>query len=229
MVVRAPAVIRPILGRRNWPPRRRRRPVTVGHDDDATILYTSGSTGTPKGAVSTQRAVLSVLKCWAAYFGALRGLTEAAMAAAGTPPPSDPVASLQTVPLFHVTGCNALFLMCFPIGRKLVLMPKWEVTEARRLIAAERITHFVGVPTQSHELLSAPGLADHDLSSLVDIGGGGAARPASHVADLARRVPKRRAGPRLWPDRNQCPWLRDQRTGLRRPPGEHRSADPADQ
>lgn len=165
------------------------RPVTVGHDDDATILYTSGSTGTPKGAVSTQRAVLSVLKCWAAYFGALRGLTEAAMAAAGTPPPSDPVASLQTVPLFHVTGCNALFLMCFPIGRKLVLMPKWEVAAARRLIAAERITHFVGVPTQSHELLSAPGLADHDLSSLVDIGGGGAARPASHVADLLGAFP----------------------------------------
>ena len=57
------------------------RPVTVGHDDDATILYTSGSTGTPKGAVSTQSAVLSGLKCWTAYFGALRGLTEAAMAA----------------------------------------------------------------------------------------------------------------------------------------------------
>ena len=57
------------------------------------------------------------------------------------------------------------------------------------MIEAERITHFNGVPTMSMELMNHPRLADFDLSSLMDVSSGGAARPAEHVAMLVERFP----------------------------------------
>ena len=63
--------------------------------------------------------------------------------------PSQPSA-LVNVPLFHVTGEVPLLLQSFAIGRKLVLMPKWDAEEAMRLIEKERITYFVGVPLMSY-------------------------------------------------------------------------------
>jgi acyl-CoA synthetase (AMP-forming)/AMP-acid ligase II len=67
------------------------------------------------------------------------------------------------------------------MGRKLVLMPKWDAEEAMRLIEAEGITYFVGVPLMSFELLTHPNRAKYDLSSVTDFAAGGAPRPAEHV------------------------------------------------
>ncbi len=52
--------------------------------------------------------------------------------------PAHPPASLVAVPLFHVTGEVPLFLQSFALGRKLVMMPKWDALEAMRLIEAEQ-------------------------------------------------------------------------------------------
>ncbi len=35
-------------------------------------------------------------------------------------------------------------------------MPKWDAAEAMRLIEAERVTYFVGVPLMSFEILTHP-------------------------------------------------------------------------
>ncbi len=43
-------------------------------------------------------------------------------------------------------------LQSFAMGRKLVLMRKWDAVEAMRLIQAERISYFVGVPLMSFEI-----------------------------------------------------------------------------
>ncbi len=156
----------------------------VAPDDDATIFYTSGSTGHPKGVVSTHRAILSVMMMWGVA-------TRARMTATGIDPETLPyqASSLVTVPLFHVTGSHAIFLLSFLIGRKLVLMYKWDPEDALKLIEAERITGFTGVPTMSWELLNSPEAENYDLSSLTDIGSGGAARPADHVRQLRERFP----------------------------------------
>ena len=80
-------------------------------------------------------------------------------------------------------------LNSFVIGRCMVIMPKWDATEALRLIEKEKITYFVGVPTMSLELMNHPDRHKYDLSSLKDITAGGAPRPVSHVERLRQEFP----------------------------------------
>jgi len=68
-------------------------------------------------------------------------------------------------------------------------MPKWDASEALRLIEQERITYFVGVPTMSLELMNHPDRDRFDLSTLTDITAGGAPRPTSHVERLQESFP----------------------------------------
>jgi acyl-CoA synthetase (AMP-forming)/AMP-acid ligase II len=75
-------------------------------------------------------------------------------------------------------------LNSFVIGRGMVMMPKWDAGAALELIAREKITYFVGVPTMSLELMTHPARDSYDLSSLTDIAAGGAPRPVSHVERL---------------------------------------------
>lgn len=148
----------------------------VSGSDHATILFTSGSTGQSKGALSTHFQVIQ---------GVFNYLASAMMMLTlGT---QDGVVSdlqpstLLNVPLFHVTAEVPVFLQSFAIGRKLVLMPKWDAEEAMRLIERERITYFIGVPLMSFEMLTHPNRSKYDLSSVADIAAGGAPRPVDHV------------------------------------------------
>jgi len=151
----------------------------VAPEDDATILFTSGSTGLSKGAVSTHRAVTTGVYAYAIGLLTMLGILESE----GRPPPNPPK-TLVNVPLFHVTGEVPVLLNSFVVGRGMVLMPKWDPSEALRLIEKEKITYFVGVPTMSLELMQAPDRDKYDLTSLTDIAAGGAARPVSHVKRL---------------------------------------------
>ena len=152
-------------------------------DDDATILFTSGSTGESKGALSTHRAVTTGVYAYAIGLIVLRALLEQD----GRPPPTP--RTLLSVPLFHVTGEVPVMLNSFVVGRCMVIMPKWDATEALRLIEKEKVTYFVGVPTMSLELMNHPERERYDLSSLRDITAGGAPRPISHVERLKKEFP----------------------------------------
>lgn len=167
-------------------------------DDDIIIMYTSGSTGHPKGAVCTHRGVLAAIFSWllmgnasnlAAGMGEQEDQGENPKEADSHRP-----CALMTVPLFHTTGSHSLFLLSLVIGRKIVLMHKWNVQEAMRLIEAERVTNFNGVPTMSAELQAAAQTSDYDLSSLREIFSGGAARPPDQVAKIAQTFRKSSAG-----------------------------------
>lgn len=147
--------------------------VEVAPDDDATILYTSGTTGHPKGAVSTHRAVGQALFAF--------GCAAAVQRERGGGGPSVPPSFILIVPLFHVTGCIPVMMSCFYAGLKLVIMYKWDPEAALELIEREKVTNFVGVPTQSWDLLESPRFAEFDTSSLTNIGGGGAPAPPKLV------------------------------------------------
>ncbi|MCS6987642.1 MAG: acyl--CoA ligase [Sphingomonadaceae bacterium] len=153
-------------------------------EDDATIMYTSGSTGAPKGAVSTHRGIVSGTLNYL-----VQGLAMLALAQRqGLSVPPQQV-MLLNVPLFHITGLVPVFLVSVAIGRKMIIMYRWDAGEALRLIEKERCTYFVGVPTMSLELMQHPDRDKYDLSSLVDIAGGGAPRPPEHVERLAQAFP----------------------------------------
>ncbi len=156
----------------------------IAPEDDATIMYTSGSTGSPKGAVSTHRAIVSGSMNYLVMGLAMLSLSQKA----GVALPEQQV-MLLNVPLFHITGSVPVMLVSVAIGRKMIIMHKWDATEALRLIEKERCTYFVGVPTMSLELMMHPDRDKYDLSTLIDVASGGAPRPPEHVERLAKTLP----------------------------------------
>ncbi|SFT11926.1 Acyl-CoA synthetase (AMP-forming)/AMP-acid ligase II [Sulfitobacter marinus] len=159
--------------------------ITLDTDDDFAVMYSSGSTGKPKGVVQTHRGAVSAVFSW---------LIQAVAAPLVNPPqPGDPEpprpSGLVVTPLFHVTATHPLFLLSLPAGAKISLLHKWDAEEAVRVINREKVTRFLGVPTQSADLLEAAKRMGETLPTLTWLGAGGAKRPAAQVAQLQGQFP----------------------------------------
>ena len=155
-------------------------------DDDFAIMYSSGTTGHPKGVVQTHRGAVSAVYSW--WMTLLLGphMVEPEVLEAKTI--RQPCVLIVT-PLFHVTATHPMFLLSIPYGAKVVLMYKWDAEEAVRLIDEEQVTRFLGVPTQSADLMEAAQRLGATLESLENLSSGGAKRPASQVAELQETFP----------------------------------------
>jgi len=156
--------------------------VDIAPTDSALILYSSGSTGHPKGVLSNHHNVIVALMAWEVEYGALTerpGNVVAPEEGSGLVP-----ASLLGIPLFHVLGLHAVFLASFRGQRKLVAMYKWDASVAAELIERERIVTFTGPPAVSGDLVRVAQSEGRDLSSLLSVGGGGAARPPEQVGQI---------------------------------------------
>ena len=169
---------------------------SIDPDDDACIFYTSGTTGFPKGAQLTHRgSVHNILNL--ACMATATALADTKAIAAGDlpapasepaqPPAQTPVQGvfMAPTPLFHVTACNCILHPATLTGGRVVLTYKWDPGRALELIERERVTNFSGVPTMSRELLAHPDWATRDTSSLLGMGGGGAALQPDLVGKIA--------------------------------------------
>jgi acyl-CoA synthetase (AMP-forming)/AMP-acid ligase II len=159
--------------------------VAIDTDDDFAVMYSSGTTGHPKGVVQTHRGAVNSVFSWLLQAVAAPLIDPPAPDAPPAPRPS----ALVVTPLFHVTATHPLFLLSLPAGAKITLMRKWDAEEAVRLMRDNDITRFLGVPTQSAELMEAARRMGESLPMMDYVGAGGAKRPAAQVAQLAEVFP----------------------------------------
>ena len=144
-------------------------PHTAGPDDLCVFPYSSGTTGAPKGCMHTHRSAMATIIHRIIW----------------TNSTSESVI-LATLPYFHVTGMQGA--MSGPIynGGTAVIMTRWDRKVAAQLIERHAVTGWVNIATMAIDFLSDPDLERYNLSSLVSVGGGGAAMPKAVEEKLHR-------------------------------------------
>ena len=132
----------------------------VGSNDLAVLPYTSGTTGLPKGCMHLHSSIMhNALASGMWGNGSMQNVT------------------LMVVPMFHITGMVSLMHTNISCAATMILMPRWDRELAGALIAKWKVTHWTNIPTMVIDLMASPSFEKFDLSSLVYIGGGGAAMP----------------------------------------------------
>ena len=122
----------------------------------SVMLYTSGTTAKPKGVPRRQRAERA-----AALAHVAQNLYRSGER------------TLGVMPLYHTMGVRSLLAMSL-IGGAFVCLPRFDVSRALQLIAAERVTNLYLVPTLYHDLVHHPEFARTDVRSVRKIGFAGA-------------------------------------------------------
>jgi len=141
-------------------------PLVTGPDDLCVMPYTSGTTGFPKGCMHSHRTAMHTTVVGETWFDYKVDDTR-----------------LAALPLFHVTGMQGSMNGPLYTGSTVVLMSRWDRDVAAHLIERYRVGAWKTISTMVVDFLANPKLRDYDLSSLWQIGGGGAAMPAA-VAKL---------------------------------------------
>jgi long-chain acyl-CoA synthetase len=131
-------------------------------DDVAVLQYTGGTTGTPKGAMLTHANLSVNCQQGAAWATNLRSGQERTLAA---------------LPFFHVFAMTAVMNFALQEGAEIVIMPRFVLDDAMKLIDKTKPTVMPGVPTMFIAMLNHPKLGSFDLSSLKYCVSGGAPLP----------------------------------------------------
>jgi fatty-acyl-CoA synthase len=147
--------------------------IPIRPDDPVEMLYTSGTTGEPKGCLLSHGNMY--YKC--RVYVDLHHWTHADR-------------YLVPVPYFHIFGSMGGVAANCLAGSTQVLMDVFDAGEAMRLIEAERVTIFSGVPTMFITVLGHPAFGKFDLSTLRTGSIGAAPVPV----EIMRKILDREAG-----------------------------------
>ncbi|MBV9487736.1 MAG: acyl--CoA ligase, partial [Frankiaceae bacterium] len=144
--------------------------ITIDEDDACLILYTSGTTGRPKGATHSHRNMVCLIQ-------AQLGIIASRVPPGFVLPPSR---ALTTTPLFHVSGLHSGVVACLGAGNTTVWAGgKHDPRSTLAVIEREKCTTWSVMPTTLWRVLHEPTIGEFDTSSLMHIGGGGAAWSAA--------------------------------------------------
>ncbi len=167
-------------------------PIYANSEDLAAMFFTSGTTGRAKAAAIAHRALITgMMNTQMAMAAVFQKMALAYNIDVDTLRAQMPQScSLLIFPLFHTSGCSAVFLTALATGGKLVLMDKWDASAALRLIESEKISSFGGVPTMFWDVLHVPDFETYDLSSLMAVSCGGQALPLNLLAEIRTKFPK---------------------------------------
>jgi long-chain acyl-CoA synthetase len=130
--------------------------------DVAVLQYTGGTTGLPKGAMLTHAALdanTRQVALWAT--GSRRGEEKV----------------VGALPLFHVFGMTGVMNVALASGFEIILLPRFRLDQLLKVIAKERATVLLGVPTMYSAINGSKLLEQYDLSSLRYCISGGAPLP----------------------------------------------------
>lgn len=125
------------------------RPAIDTRQELAMLLYTSGTTGKPKGAMIT-------------HYAAVRAGWEYSL---GVQASSEDI-FIGFLPMTHSYGCGSILIQPLLLQATVVLMGKFEVEEAFRLIEQEKVTLQLAAPAHYILELNHGSRQNYDLSSL---------------------------------------------------------------
>ncbi|HEX6112292.1 MAG TPA: AMP-binding protein, partial [Geminicoccaceae bacterium] len=138
-------------------------PVEIDPARDVAVLqYTGGTTGLPKGAMLTHAALYANTRQVSTW-------------ATGSLPGAEKV--VGALPLFHVFGMTGVMNVALAGGFEIILLPRFRLDQLLKVIAHERATVLLGVPTMYSAINGSKLLDQYDLSSLRFCISGGAPLP----------------------------------------------------
>ena len=139
--------------------------------EPAVIVYTSGTTGNPKGALLSHDNLIYSFDSVSRSFA---GKDELRVG----------MRTLCNLPTNHIGCISELVGNTLICGGTLVFAERFNAAEVLRIIEAERINQFGGVPLMLEQIFSQLDLTQTDMTSVRIIGWGGA--PASQ--DLVEKM-----------------------------------------
>lgn len=138
-------------------------PVEINPDEDIAVLqYTGGTTGVPKGAMLSHSNLyinMRQLEIWPP------------MLEFGT----ENVAAF--LPFFHIFALTVVLNMGLKVGARIVIVPKFELEDAVKLLTKENITLFSGVPTMYTAIANHKGADNIGIGKIKMAMSGGAPLP----------------------------------------------------
>lgn len=151
----------------------KQRQSSVKADEVAQMQFTSGTTGFPKAVMLTHYSIVNQ-----AYVGSIiSGLTSNER-------------YVTPMPLFHIAGCVGGVLFALLTGSALIQMIGFDPVKQMELIATEKATFTLNVPTMLVAMLSHPRFIarEFDLSSLRLVMTGAAPVPVVLMEQVKEKI-----------------------------------------